>query len=251
MKRAIFDIFTDGSSKISKDMSFYESSSAYLVTSGDDNKLLSGGKYHIGGTISTGEAYAVLMGLKAFESMITQTNISKNFDIVINIHMDSAFVRDSLKSWVYGWSKAAGRHGTWINSKKEPVACQDIFKGVFYEFVKTNNYEINFCKINGHIGEKISIKDALKKYNNKNDTKLTMDEFKILVKGNQHVDKLAEEVRKDRLIKHRCIYNYNGRGNHLWEKVSLTKENKVKIKNRKEKKDNRTRIKSRKRKGDD
>ena len=64
----------------------------------------------------------------------------------VKLHSDSAyFVRCFKENWWKNW-----RANGWKNSKKEPVANQDLWEGIIPFFMKAPGYD--FIKVRGHQG---------------------------------------------------------------------------------------------------
>ena len=64
----------------------------------------------------------------------------------VRLYSDSAYLINCFKqNWWKTW-----RANGWKNSKKEPVANQDLWERLIYFFVKTPGYD--FIKIRGHAG---------------------------------------------------------------------------------------------------
>lgn len=64
----------------------------------------------------------------------------------VKLYSDSAYLINCFKqNWWKNW-----RANGWKNSKKEPVANQDLWERLIYFFMKTPGYD--FIKIRGHAG---------------------------------------------------------------------------------------------------
>lgn len=64
--------------------------------------------------------------------------------VPVEIHADSAYVVNGFeKGWIKGWIKKG-----WVNSKKEPVANQDLWKRLI--MLVSSHDDIQFIKVKGH-----------------------------------------------------------------------------------------------------
>ena len=116
-------IFTDGSSLIHDNK--YEASSAIIAIDEDGNEVLRQGTYHINGTNSLGELYAMLMALK-FSNRLNKLKIR---NCIIS---DSEYIVKSLTKWIYKWAT-----NNWIGSKGEEIKFSDIFKDIYDKYIIT------------------------------------------------------------------------------------------------------------------
>jgi len=215
-KKHTFNIFTDGSSLI--DGSFYEASSAVCVYYEGD-VVFEVGKYHRGGTNSLGEVFAVQMALDNITEFLDYNKLELK-NVHINIFSDSDYVVRSLTEYVNSW-KRVGRESKWISSQGTPVAHQEIIKHIYYEYLTNNKYDIDIFHMRGHVGEKITIPLAYAKFCKKNKVKISIDDFKKLVKCNHQVDKFAEYMRVNKA----GIVKRSGTSKWLIWFATLEKEN--------------------------
>ncbi len=104
-----------------------------VLLSGSHSKEIRGGEPET--TNQRMELQAVIEALKAL----------KVSGWKVNVYSDSAYVVNAFnQKWLDKWQ----RNG-WINSKKEPVANQDLWKRLL-EFTRPN--EIRMVKVKGHAG---------------------------------------------------------------------------------------------------
>lgn len=110
---------------------------AYVILK--DGRLISqnsGGEK--GTTNQRMELTAALMACREIEAM--------DGFATVKLYSDSAYLINCFKQ---NWWKAWRANG-WKNSKKEPVANQDLWKQLIFFFKKAPNY--NFLKVKGHQG---------------------------------------------------------------------------------------------------
>jgi ribonuclease HI len=104
-----------------------------VLLSGSHNKEIRGGEPET--TNQRMELQAVIEALKAL----------KVSGWKVNVYSDSAYVVNAFnQKWLDKWQ----RNG-WINSKKEPVANQDLWKRLL-ELTRSN--EVRVVKVKGHVG---------------------------------------------------------------------------------------------------
>ena len=84
------------------------------------------------------ELTAALMACKEIDAM--------DGFATVKLYSDSAYLINCFKQ---NWWKAWRANG-WKNSKKEPVANQDLWEKLIYFFMKTPGYD--FIKVKGHAG---------------------------------------------------------------------------------------------------
>lgn len=221
----VIDIFTDGSSLIDK--GYYESASAIVIYI-DQKLYMEAGKFHVGGTISLGELFAMKMAYKQLFKLMKECNLNKD-DIKVNIYSDSAYVVNSLTKFIKSWVKQ-GKDTEWKNSEKKPVAWQGIFKTIYFKYMSEVDFNLKIFKVNGHVGEKISFKAALKKFMKTNDVRIDEEDFKYIVEGNNRVDKTVEHVRLNRLYKYK---EYSEGIDRCNQSLVITTENIVLVEKRK------------------
>ena len=74
--------------------------------------------------------------------------IHENFGDELIIYSDSAYLINGITSWINSW-----RINNWMNSKKEPVKNQELWKildELLDDFKK--KYNVSFKKVRGHSG---------------------------------------------------------------------------------------------------
>ena len=97
-------------------------------------------------TNNKSEIYAVIKGLTLLEEQYPYTH--ENFGDELIIYSDSAYLINGITSWINGW-----RINNWMNSKKEPVKNQELWKildELLDDFKK--KYNVSFKKVRGHSG---------------------------------------------------------------------------------------------------
>lgn len=224
-KENIFWIFTDGSSFIKK--KYYESSSACIIYLNDEF-ITKFGCFHENGTNSLGELYAVMMGLDKVYEILNNSDTLTQANTEIKVVSDSQYVVKSLTSYIYTWVKQ-GMDKNWKASTGKPVAYQDLMKYVFAKYLIKPEYTTSIFHIMGHVGSKILVNKAFFKFNEYNNSYLTISEFKIMMKRNNMVDELANYIRTNK-----CYY-YEKVGDSEWVKnprKNLTRNGKTLIRKR-------------------
>lgn len=97
---------------------------------GKHRKELSGGE-----RATTNNRMEIMAVIKALEILKEPCRVS--------VYSDSAYVVNCFqKGWIYGWL----RNG-WVNSKKEPVENQDLWKQL-WDLMK--KHQVNYVKVKGH-----------------------------------------------------------------------------------------------------
>jgi len=145
----LFEIYTDGSSYIDKDIKC--SSSAYQINYAN-RCLASDGQFHHVGTNNSGESGAVLLALTDLTNRLTR--LSDRPDVIhINMYMDSMLVCQTLREWIFKWVEKYGVEDEWISSSKTPVANQKILKEIYTKFLTDSSLHIQFFHINSHVIE--------------------------------------------------------------------------------------------------
>lgn len=210
-KKITFNIFTDGSSLIKG--KYYESSSSVVIYHGD-TKLIECGKYHKNGTISLGEAYAVMLGLDTFYFEIFDL-IKKEYDVTVRLFSDSDYVVRTLTEWMPGWIRKYGINGTWLTSKNEPVAHSWIFKHINSHYYFSEPFKLEVYHVNSHTdGKKLS--KVLDKFNKRNKTSISKKDFEFIISGNDKADKIADELRVQKILElHKTTKEFE-RGDMQW-----------------------------------
>ncbi|GIP19696.1 ribonuclease H [Paenibacillus montaniterrae] len=97
---------------------------------GKHRKELSGGEH-----ATTNNRMEIMAVIKALEILKEPCRVT--------VYSDSAYVVNCFqKGWIYGWL----RNG-WVNSKKEPVENQDLWKQL-WDLMK--KHQVNYVKVKGH-----------------------------------------------------------------------------------------------------
>lgn len=97
---------------------------------GKHRKELSGGE-----RATTNNRMEIMAVIKALEILKEPCRVT--------VYSDSAYVVNCFqKGWIYGWL----RNG-WVNSKKEPVENQDLWKQL-WDLMK--QHQVNYVKVKGH-----------------------------------------------------------------------------------------------------
>lgn len=125
------------------------------------------------------ELTALIEGLKAL----------KSHSISLEVYSDSAYV---INCFQQGWHHKWQANG-WINSKKEPVENIDLWKELLQllaPFQKTSFYSIK-----GHLdlSKTSEVSKWYAKFVEKNQLKISPDEFKSIVRMNHLADDLANK----------------------------------------------------------
>jgi ribonuclease HI len=95
-------------------------------------------------TNQVAELYAIQEALKYIKTItINHSNHSEN----VCIYTDSMYSIGCLTKWCYGWMKNG-----WVNSKKEPVANQDLIKSILYLLESLKPVKIQFHHVESHKG---------------------------------------------------------------------------------------------------
>ena len=126
------NIYTDGSATKSR------SGWGFVVVSDKNVEIHSAsGKMPTG---TTNQACELKAAIEACRYVITT-----HWDCTYNIYSDSAYLVNCYKDlWYKNW-----QNNGWVNSKKEPVANQDLWEQLVPYF---NNPNFNFIKVKGHAG---------------------------------------------------------------------------------------------------
>ena len=112
---------------------------AYVVINGQYNTISAGGAQAVAGTTNQRmELCAAIEGISKALTFLEKGD-------VINVYTDSAYLHNC---YVQGWYKNWQKNG-WRNSKKEPVANQDLWEMLIPYF---EMFEVNFHKVKGHAG---------------------------------------------------------------------------------------------------
>lgn len=110
---------------------------AYVVINGDYNTISAGDVGAVAGTTNQRmELCAAIEGITKALTFLEKGD-------VIDVYTDSAYLHNCYnQKWYENWQ----RNG-WRNSKKEPVANQDLWEMLIPYFEK---FEVNFHKVKGH-----------------------------------------------------------------------------------------------------
>lgn len=235
-------VYTDGSSFISKDKSYYEASSAVVITINGEvvHKL---GCFHVNGTNSLGEFYAMMLAIDKVEEIKKDNPELKDyFTIYIS---DSKYVVSSLNEWVYNWVELANYNYdiVWKNSSKQEIAYQFIIKYLYKKYISNKDWQEKnlIFHTNGHINktnpkEISAYYGKVRKRNSYNMMMhrkfLRLETFKEIVNNNHAVDALAEYIRTNKNI----YYENEGSENIQWlirKRKNLIRDQRIIIKSRK------------------
>lgn len=227
-------VFTDGSSFIKGN--YYEASSAVCITINGE-EVCRFGCYHINGTNSLGELYAMMLAIDRVEEIKRDNPELQSYDTYYI--SDSKYVVESLRNWIFNWSRS-GKNSIWKLSNGEPVLYQKFLKYIYYNYISNSKWRSTnyILHTNGHI-DCTSGKKFIKAYNKakyrnskyiKSDIEFTQDDFRIIVCKNSSVDKLADYIRSNK------ISYFEERNETTWEirkrKIPIRK-NMIVIKSRK------------------
>ena len=185
-----FIIGTDGGAYKQKDGTF--DSVAALRIYGNERLMYKEAILLKGKTNNYAEIYAIMRGLKAIDSYISVNKLKGSEVILIT---DSELCWKSLTEWIESWLRNTSDH-ILKNSENKPVINQEIIKMAYIYYLRLESKcKIKLCHINSHC----SINDLdknLKKFNKKNKTKFTIDEYELLYSINDECDKMIEECYK-------------------------------------------------------
>ena len=70
----------------------------------------------------------------------------KQFDIPVEVYVDSAYVLNGITSWIEGWKKK-----NWRKSDKKPVENKELW--IELDNLKAKFKDIKWIKVKGHSGE--------------------------------------------------------------------------------------------------
>ena len=193
-------VFTDGSSFIDKNNSKYEASSGIVIVINGE-QVLNFGCYHVNGTNSLGEIYAMMQGIEKVEELKRlNPELKDYFTIYVS---DSEYVVNTLNTWVYSWAKKNGNNSMWKGSTGSPVLYQRFIKYMYYKYLLNDEWLDNniILHIKGHVKSK-DYSTMYNKFMTKNNPQTTkhgrfvrFETFKNLVEYNHAVDSLAEMIR--------------------------------------------------------
>ena len=194
--------FTDGSSIIKHD--FYEaSSSIVIIINGEE--ICRFGCYHVNGTNSLGEIYAMMLAIERVEEIKRDNPKLKNYETYFI--SDSKYVVSSLNEWIHNWVRI-NKHNNdvWVTSSHSPIMYQWIMKYLYFKYMK-NNYWTALNKIihtNGHVNfnNEKDLKKYFKKFMYRNPIcyNATVNEYKYVVEMNNQADRLADKIRSEKLF---------------------------------------------------
>lgn len=181
MKRII--VSTDGSA-IMNENGNYDSAYAFVIFKGDEIIKEESGTL-LRHTNNYAEMYAIYKATKyLLESKISASEIEE-----IVIVTDSELCLNSLTVWMKGWLKKSNNEKL-FNSKGELVKNQELIKSAFINILMINPIiPVKLYHINSHKPES----EIQKMYNkfSKENSNITMDEFRLIYNGNQLCDKMA------------------------------------------------------------
>lgn len=113
---------------------------AYVVINSQYNTISAADRAAVEGTTNQRmELVAAIEGITKARTFLEKGD-------VINVYTDSAYLHNC---YTQGWYKNWQKNG-WKNSKKEPVANQDLWEMLIPYF---EMFEINFHKVKGHSGQ--------------------------------------------------------------------------------------------------
>lgn len=189
-----YKIFTDGGSfKNINEKSGYDGASAFIILE-DGKKIAEDAIFLKGKTNNFSEMFAIGKSIKVLREYIEE-QIEERNNITVTVITDSQLCQKSLLEWIYGW-KANAVNGILYNSKKEPVANQELILTTRNEMDKLEEVIDRKVFIH-HINSHKALKDIPKncnKFNKKNGTNLTLEEYRFYHECNDRCDKLVNEV---------------------------------------------------------
>lgn len=198
-------VFTDGSSIIGKNKSYYEASSAYMIViNGEEVHQCQ--FYHDNGTNSIGEVYAMHQAIEKVEEIKRDNPELKDyFTFYVS---DSQYVIKSINVYMKAWRKQ-GYEAVWKGSNGKDIAYQNIFKHINKKYFDHQSwYKTNmFIHIKGHLSEKRNHREYFKKFIDFNSLQMSykrrfcyFDTFEELANYNTKVDELADEARLKKIF---------------------------------------------------
>lgn len=194
-----YKIFTDGGSfKNSNEKSGYDGASAFIILE-DGKKIAEDAIFLKGKTNNFSEMFAIGKSIKVLREYIEE-HVEERINITVTVITDSQLCQKSLLEWIHGW-KANAVNGVLYNSKKEPVANQELILTTRHEMDKLEEVIDRKVFIH-HINSHKSLKDLPKncnKFNKKNGTNLSLEEYRFYHECNDRCDKLVNEVYHNRL----------------------------------------------------
>ena len=112
---------------------------AYVIINGQYNVMVAADAQAVAGTTNQRmELHAAIEGISKTLPLLGPGD-------VINVYTDSAYLHNC---YTQGWYKNWQKNG-WKNSKKEPVANQDLWERLIPYFEQP---EVEFVKVKGHAG---------------------------------------------------------------------------------------------------
>ncbi len=129
-------------------------------------------------------------------ALIEGLKVLKSKELALEIYSDSAYV---INCFQQGWHNKWQMNG-WITSKKEPVENMDLWKELLALLAPFS--AVAYYGIKGHLdlAKASEINTWYAKFLEKNKLKISLDEFRYLVRMNHLADELAnrgiEEARK-------------------------------------------------------
>jgi len=198
--------YTDGSSVIKGD--FYEASSAVIIII-NGIKVCEFGCYHVNGTNSLGELYAMMLAIERIEEIKKENPGLKNYSTYFI--SDSKYVVSSLNEWIFNWARINKyNNGIWLTGSKSPIMYQWIIKYLYFKYISNDEWRNNnlFIHTNGHVNHlnDNEVSRYYKKFCYRNPLLegnhiiSTLEEYTDLVKSNGDVDRLADKIRNRKLF---------------------------------------------------
>ena len=158
-------VFTDGSSFIKNE--YYEASSAVVIVINGE-VVCKFGCFHVNGTNSIGEIYAMMLAIERVEELKRDNpELRDYFTFFVS---DSKYVVSSLNEWVYNWANKNKTDDIWIGSSGKPVMYQNFIKYLYYNYLIDSEWKKRnlIFHMNGHINQNqigIKYKKALVRNN--------------------------------------------------------------------------------------
>lgn len=149
MSQVKFEIFSDGGSFNNgfKRPDLPQLCSMGIVLTLNEKIIFSGSKGFEGehATISFAELNGAITALKLLERKIKslKTEIKKPYKV--DLYSDSQFVIKGATEWINGWVVR-----NWTNAAGATVGQVDLWKELYFDYIKSKDWDINFIHIKGH-----------------------------------------------------------------------------------------------------
>lgn len=111
----------------------------------------------------------------------------KKKNIKVMVYSDSAYIVNCINDkWYVKWRK-----NNWIKPDKKEVKNLELWKRLIELFESFNDINIFHVRSHLDLSNKVLIQKELIKFNSKNKTNISLEEFEKILKGNKLVDEMA------------------------------------------------------------